>query len=120
MIRVFSWLRLLDRTQASKNAEILILRHEIASCAARSPGLGWTGPTAQSWPRWLGCCQPGCAAIALLRRTRCWPGAAGCSDADGPTPSQHGRPSATKEIRNPVLRLARRTPPGDTAGYTAS
>lgn len=30
MIRVFGWLVLLGRSQASKNAEILVLRHEVA------------------------------------------------------------------------------------------
>jgi putative transposase len=31
MIRVFGWLVLLERGQASKDAEIMILRHEIAA-----------------------------------------------------------------------------------------
>lgn len=30
MIRVFGWLRLLGRGQASKDAEIMVLRHEVA------------------------------------------------------------------------------------------
>src|SRR6266567_8826966 len=30
MIRVFGWLVLLGRSQASKNAEIMMLRHEVA------------------------------------------------------------------------------------------
>jgi hypothetical protein len=30
MIRVFGWLRLLGCSQASKNAEIMVLRHEVA------------------------------------------------------------------------------------------
>ena len=30
MIRVFGWLVLLGRSEASKNAEILVLRHEVA------------------------------------------------------------------------------------------
>ena len=30
MIRVFGWLVLLGRSQASKNAELLVLRHEVA------------------------------------------------------------------------------------------
>jgi hypothetical protein len=29
MIRVFGWLRLLGRSQASKDAEIMVLRHEV-------------------------------------------------------------------------------------------
>ncbi len=31
MVRGFGWLVLLDRSQASKNAEILVLRHEVAA-----------------------------------------------------------------------------------------
>ena len=30
MIRIFGWLLLLGRSQASKNAEIIVLRHEVA------------------------------------------------------------------------------------------
>jgi putative transposase len=30
MIRVFDWLVLLSRSQASRNAEIMVLRHEVA------------------------------------------------------------------------------------------
>ena len=30
MIRVFGWLALLGRSQASKDAEIMVLRHEVA------------------------------------------------------------------------------------------
>jgi putative transposase len=29
MIRIFGWLLLLGRSQASKNAEIMVLRHEV-------------------------------------------------------------------------------------------
>jgi putative transposase len=29
MIRVFGWLQLLGRSQASKDAEIMVLRHEV-------------------------------------------------------------------------------------------
>jgi putative transposase len=30
VVRVFGWLMLLGRSQASKNAEIIVLRHEVA------------------------------------------------------------------------------------------
>ena len=37
MIRVFGWLVLLARSDAVKDAEILVLRHEVASPAGRAP-----------------------------------------------------------------------------------
>jgi hypothetical protein len=77
MIRVFGWLHLLGRGQASKDAEIMVLRHEVAGPAPPSfPAPGLTGPTVRSWPRWPGCCRPGCAIIAWSRRARCWLGIA--------------------------------------------
>ena len=46
MVRVFGWLALLARSGASKEAETLALRHELRSCAVRSPARGRTGPAA--------------------------------------------------------------------------
>ena len=45
MVRVFDWLALLARSGTSKEVEILVLRHEVASCAARSPARSRTGLT---------------------------------------------------------------------------
>jgi hypothetical protein len=39
MVRVFGWLLLLARSDAAKDAEILVLRHEIRCCADRSPAV---------------------------------------------------------------------------------
>jgi putative transposase len=43
MIRVFSWLALLGRSQASKNAEIMVLRHEVTVLRRQvtRPKLDW-------------------------------------------------------------------------------
>jgi hypothetical protein len=40
------WVALLTRGQATKNAELLVLRHESRSCAGRSPGHAPPGQTA--------------------------------------------------------------------------
>jgi putative transposase len=50
-VRLCSWLILLSRSTASKDAELLVLRHEVAVLRRTSRGPGWTGPTARSWPR---------------------------------------------------------------------
>jgi len=75
MIRLFGWL-LLGRSQASKDAEIVMLRHEVTVRGVRSPGRNRTGPTGRSWRRSPGCCQRCCAAISSSRRARYWPGTA--------------------------------------------
>jgi hypothetical protein len=43
MIRVFGWLALLGRSQASKDAEIMVLRHEVTVLRHQvaRPKLGW-------------------------------------------------------------------------------
>ena len=51
MVRVFDWLVLLSRSQAYKDAEIMVLRHEVAMLRRQVPGTGWTGQTVPSWQR---------------------------------------------------------------------
>ena len=48
--RPCGWLVLLSHSPASKNVELLVLRHEIAVLRRTHPGPGWTGPTAPSLP----------------------------------------------------------------------
>jgi hypothetical protein len=50
-VRVCGWLVLLGRSSASKNAELLLLRHEVAMLRRTHPRPGSTGPTGRSSPR---------------------------------------------------------------------
>ena len=50
-VRLCGWLVLLGRSSASKNAELLILRHEVAVLRRTNPRPGSTGPTARCSPR---------------------------------------------------------------------
>jgi hypothetical protein len=110
MIRVLGWLVLLARSQASKDAEIMVLRHEVAVLRRQiaRPKLDWadravlaalsellstvlrahrlvTPGTLLAWHRRL-----------VKRRWR--------------YPNRPGRPGAGREIRVLVLRLARENP----------
>jgi putative transposase len=50
-VRLCGWLLLLGRSSASKNAELLALRHEVAVLRRTIRDLGSTGLTAPSSPR---------------------------------------------------------------------
>jgi putative transposase len=110
MVRVFGWLVPLGRSQASKDAEILVLRHEVAVLRRRiaRPKPDWADraalaalarhmPTALRAHRLV---TPG-TLLAWHRRliTRRWT-----------HPNRPGRPRTSQEIRTLVLRLARENP----------
>ena len=76
MIRVFGWLVLLGRGQASKDAEIMVLRHEVAVLRRQDtrPRPDWADGAilavlARPLPAVL-------RAPGSSRRARCWPGTA--------------------------------------------
>ena len=75
-VRVFGWLVLLGRSQASKDAEIMILRHEIAVLRRQ------VARPAPDWPDRAILAALALRLPAVLRarrsslRARCWPGTA--------------------------------------------
>ena len=110
MARVFGWLVLLGRSQASKDAEIMVLRHEVMVLRRQMarPRPDWADrailaalarllPAA---PRGRRLVTPG-TLLAWHRRliTRKWT-----------CPNRPGRPAASQGIRDLVLRLARENP----------
>jgi hypothetical protein len=76
MIRVFGWLVLLSRSQASKDAEIMVLRHEVAVLRRQvtRPKPDWAdrailAALARLLPAAL-------RTRRLVTPSRCWPGTA--------------------------------------------
>jgi putative transposase len=120
MIRVFGGLLLLGRSQASKDAEIMVLRHEVTVLRRQvaQPKPDWAdravlAALARLLPAGLRAHRlvtPG-TLLAWHRRliTRRWT-----------YPNRPGRPGTSQQIRGLVLRLAHENPAWGTAGCTAS
>jgi hypothetical protein len=77
MVRVFGWLVLLGRSQASKDAEIMALRHEVMVLRRQ---------VARPRPDWAGPRDPGSPGPAAASRTP-WQSAGYAGNAAGLAPS---------------------------------
>jgi putative transposase len=112
--KVMGWLALLTRSSAAKDAELLLLRHEVAVLRRRvaRPQLDWADRAvlaglARLLPRWVWqgrLVQP----TTLLRWHR------DLVRRRWTYPHRRGRPGVALELRDLVLRLARENP---TWGY---
>ena len=110
MIRVFGWLMLLGRSQCSKDAEIMVLRHEVAVLRRQvaRPKLDWADRAIlAALARWMPAelrthrlVTPG-TVLAWHRRLiqRKWT-----------YPGRPGRPRISPETRELALRLAQENP----------
>ncbi len=110
MVRVFGWLLLLGRSQASKDAEIMVLRHEVTVLRRQvaRPEPDWADRAVLAALARLLPAVPRChrlvtagTLLAWHRRliTRKWT-----------YPSRPGRPSVRQEIRDLALRLTQENP----------
>jgi hypothetical protein len=57
-VRLAGWMALLARSASSKDAELLVLRQEVAVLRRQNPRPSWTGPTGRCSLSWRGC-SPG-------------------------------------------------------------
>jgi len=122
-LRIFGWLALLARSDRAKDAEILLLRHQVAVLQrqVKSPRLSWADRALLSA---LARLLPGARLrqlrlivsprtllrwhASLVRRRWTYPRRA------------PGRPRTVQVIRALVLEMARDNPAGDTGASTAS
>jgi hypothetical protein len=65
-VQVLGWLWLLGRSSASKDVELLVLRHEVTVLrrANPKPRLDWAGLIVPCSPRSSGCCPAICGHLA--------------------------------------------------------
>ena len=68
--QVLGLLLLLGRTSATKDVELLVLRHEVAVLRHTNPKPVWSGRIGPCSPRSCGGCGERCVAIAWSPRTR--------------------------------------------------
>ena len=121
LARTLSWLALLARTDAAKDVEILVLRHEIAVLRRHNPRpkLSWADRALLSA---LSRLLPAiCAGCGSYRPEPCCAGTPNWSPADGPTrdDTRADHPSSNR-CGHWCCGWPGRTPGGDTDASTAN
>jgi hypothetical protein len=99
---LLSWFALSARSLASKNAEILVLRHEVGCCAVVTPGRESAGRTGRCSPRWPGSCPERCGHTGSSpRATAALAPAHGHQEVDPVQQQQNFRPVQADTVRDP-------------------
>jgi hypothetical protein len=99
-LRLADWMALLARSSASKDAELLVLRHEVALLRRRQnprPKLDWADRAV--FAPWRGCSRGRCEGVGWSRRTRCCAGTGGWSAGGGPILPREGARLLTPRSR---------------------
>ena len=112
LARVLSWLALLARSDAAKDVEILVLRHEVAVLPRTNarPALTWLDRAVLSpLSRLLPAHCAGCGWLVSPRTLLRWHAQLVARRWTYPHRSP-GRPATTAPIRALVLRMARENP----------
>ena len=113
-LRLLNLLMILGRSSASKDIELLVLRHEVAvlrRTSRRPPA--WIGPIAPSSPRFAALvegCRRCCECIDWSPRARSCAGIVAWSPPSGPIPTAPGVQPLEDAVAALITRMARENP----------
>lgn len=110
MLRVFGWLALLGRSGRSKDAEILVLRHEVAVLGRRSPRLRLTWSDRAVFAALARLLPREVRAARLVRPETLLGWHRRLVAGHWRYPNRSGRPAVAEQVRLLVIRLASENP----------